>query len=312
VTTSQSIYDETLRSLIVGGQEAKEGGYPYQVVWYDDFETLCGGTLISPSHVLTAAHCFHEDGTERYVEIGRHNRSDPLEEFELILVKEVFVHPLFFDEKPKYDIMILKLQENSTFPSVTLDNGTHGLGGETELKVIGWGSTTSFSPYYIFGIPLPPFLSSFVDSLFSNDSTENEVDDRNMHSDILREVSLDLVTKEDCQKDFGILFKVTSHMMCASREGSGPCLGDSGGPLLLTNINGNSEIQVGIISFGIGCADSHYPGVYTKVSSFLTWIDAVINKEESISENMDDNLTFFSRFWNAYQNICIFCNVDLL
>ncbi|KAK4018585.1 hypothetical protein OUZ56_000631 [Daphnia magna] len=83
------------------------------------------------------------------------------------------------------------------------------------------------------------------------------------------------MTNAECRNRFdGVVTSgIADHMICASYPGKDTCTGDSGGPLLVQDMPGAKWIQVGIISWGIGCADPDFPGVYTRISSFVDWIE---------------------------------------
>jgi trypsin len=92
---------------------------------------------------------------------------------------------------------------------------------------------------------------------------------------VLQEVEVDLVPQEACRHRYGS-FVISESMMCAARDGADACSGDSGGPLLVrgpSELLGAGDVQVGIVSFGVGCADERYPGVYTDVAAVLPWIE---------------------------------------
>lgn len=63
------------------------------------------------------------------------------------------------------------------------------------------------------------------------------------------------------------------HMLCAGKQGKDSCSGDSGGPMQIGT--GNQWTQIGIVSWGIGCGKSFYPGVYTRVTEVKEWIDKI-------------------------------------
>uniref|UniRef100_A0A8C2AVJ3 Zgc:123295 n=1 Tax=Cyprinus carpio TaxID=7962 RepID=A0A8C2AVJ3_CYPCA len=93
--------------------------------------------------------------------------------------------------------------------------------------------------------------------------------------DILQEVMIPVVSSRDCYNAYG--GGITSNMICAgllNEGGKDSCQGDSGGPLVTRN--GSLWIQSGVVSFGDGCADRRYPGVYTRVSQYQGWITYTI------------------------------------
>lgn len=86
------------------------------------------------------------------------------------------------------------------------------------------------------------------------------------------EVDVDFVPFSQCLGSYGAL-SVTDSMMCAAREGADSCKGDSGGPLVMRGgATDGSDLQIGIVSFGVGCAHVKYPGVYTDVRQLHPWI----------------------------------------
>ena len=86
------------------------------------------------------------------------------------------------------------------------------------------------------------------------------------------EVDVNVITNEECDKsdgEFGSYEgQITSNMLCAREEGGGEdsCQGDSGGPLVIKGANASEDVQVGVVSWGIGCASKDYRGVYARVS----------------------------------------------
>lgn len=99
-------------------------------------------------------------------------------------------------------------------------------------------------------------------------------------SNSLRKVDLQYVTADSCNRDYGGGFsswfgggnRIEAGMMCAVNEGKDSCGGDSGGPLFLEGSSTSADELVGIVSWGISCADEDYPGVYTRVSYYYDWI----------------------------------------
>jgi len=93
----------------------------------------------------------------------------------------------------------------------------------------------------------------------------------------LMKVNVRVWDNGDCRESYGSNAPggITSHMLCASLPDKDSCSGDSGGPLFDCPRAGPCT-QVGIVSWGIGCAKANYPGVYTRVTSMLTWITNIV------------------------------------
>ena len=96
------------------------------------------------------------------------------------------------------------------------------------------------------------------------------------------EVEVDIVSKSECNSDYS--GQITDNMVCASRSGKDSCQGDSGGPLIVKGGDVSADVQVGVVSWGNGCADPNFPGVYARVSSKISWI-----KEQIASGTRPDN-----------------------
>jgi len=224
----------TTETRIVGGGETDVREYPFQVSLQSGSFHFCGGSLVAPGWVLTAAHC----GTIRNVEIGRHSLSADDECAERISVLRTIPHERYAkDGNNEYDIALLQLAENSAYPPIALSTGSEGSTGSI-VTVSGWGTleTEGSSP------------------------------------DVLHAVDLVVKSNALCSRQYGSGQIFDSMMCAASPTGSGrdSCQGDSGGPLFVTN--SGQDTQVGVVSFGIGCGLPSHSGVYTRVSSFLAWI----------------------------------------
>lgn len=145
-----------------------------------------------------------------------------------------------------YDIALLVLESASSrslLPLASSDTCFESQGG-CDVRLLGWGQTT-------YGGPL---------------------------ADSIQFVSTPSVSRADCENLHGAS-KITNRMICAGQligGGYDSCLGDSGGPMILDGQ------QVGIISFGFGCGDPRFPGVYTSVPKLRSWIDSKIATIQSL------------------------------
>ena len=230
------------QARIVGGTQTIEGRFPYQVALVNNSTAFCGGSLISSKWVLTAAHCY---GYATHVQIGRYDMDDVLETYEEIEVLYQIPHPDYNPLTMNNDFMLLMLQNESMYPPVILDDGSVSFSNELELTVIGWGKTH--------------------DSIFAGSS------------DVLLEVDVDFLPSFKCSRRYRPLgAEITDQMLCAARIGKDACQGDSGGPLILKGTNNTEDIQVGIVSWGVGCAKVFLPGVYAQVSKALDFIDRFV------------------------------------
>uniref|UniRef100_A0A2K5EAE3 Serine protease 27 n=1 Tax=Aotus nancymaae TaxID=37293 RepID=A0A2K5EAE3_AOTNA len=227
---------------MVGGQDAQEGEWPWQVSIQRNGSHFCGGSLIAERWVLTAAHCFtntSETSLYRLVQPGPH-RVRPGEAVE---------------SNPLADVALVELEAPVTFtnyilpvclpdPSVIFETGM-------KCWVTGWGSPSEQdllpNPRILQKLAVPIIDTPKCNLLYSKDA------------------------------EFGYQPKtIKNDMLCAGfEEGKkDACKGDSGGPLVC--LVGQSWLQAGVISWGEGCARQNRPGVYIRVTAHHNWIHQII------------------------------------
>ena len=235
---------------IIGGTEAPKGRYPYMVniINSSSKKHVCGGSIISPNVILTAAHC----GNPKLVEVGRYDvHADESLEVVEVEVKDVHKHPLYDADRYSNDVALLELMEwidIERFPPVNLHTDEYQIELEEgqDLTVIGWGLLDYYSPYSRPGA--------------------------------LHEVDLSYISNEQCASDYGYPSGwIEDNMLCTWKEDKDACLGDSGGPLVVKGSNETEDVQVGIVSWGYLCAEEMYPGVFSRVgySNMISWINTM-------------------------------------
>ncbi len=236
---------------IVGGQEAERGERGWQVM-VNAGMNMCGGALIAGNWVVTAAHClFDASGNPIAPEfttalMGEHNVRRLEGSEQSIAVTGIFIHDGYNPWTSDHDIALLRLATPvvasdmvTTIPLVTKE--TMALAAvQQQATVTGWGVT-------------------------SEGGTSPKV---------LMEATVPITDNAVCNASYG---GITENMLCAGFEDGGvdACQGDSGGPLVVADELGNWHLA-GIVSFGNGCAQARYYGVYTRVSQYVDWVNETV------------------------------------
>ncbi|XP_032443162.1 transmembrane protease serine 9-like [Xiphophorus hellerii] len=236
-----------LNTRIVGGAVAPEGSWPWQVSLQISSH-FCGGSLINSEWVLTAAHCIISNIGSAKLVLGLQSLTGTNPNKVTRTVALVIRHPGFSISTQDNDIALIKLSSAVTFNSyispVCLAAASSTFYSGVDSWVTGWGNIGS-------GVSLP--------------SPQN-----------LMEVKIPVVGNRRCKCSGYKTTDITDNMICAGllEGGKDSCQGDSGGPMV-SKQNGR-WIQSGIVSFGVGCAQPNYPGVYARVSQYESWIKAQI------------------------------------
>merc|ERR1719504_606037 len=226
---------------IVGGQETEEHEYPWQVglVTANGRSPFCGGTLISSTHVLTAAHCTQRSASSVRVLLGEHNIND--NDYNRVDVAEIINHPNYDDGTTDNDYAILRLANPVTF-------------------------TNEVSPAC-----LPADLSATFAGVLATVTGWGTLSSGGSQPNVLQEVDVTVTSNTACKQAYGSSM-ITANMVCAADSGKDSCQGDSGGPLIAAE-NGRQAL-IGVVSWGYGCAAAGYPGVYARLTEKMSWIVA--------------------------------------
>ncbi|XP_036382191.1 granzyme A-like [Megalops cyprinoides] len=231
---------------IIGGQEVAPHSLPYMALLENSKgNAFCGGALIFPQWVLTAAHC--EDAHK--VLLGVHSRSSQEKEKECRQIRKVkhsVPHPCYDPDSKVNDLMLLKLDK--------------------KIKV-----TRAVKP-----LPLPPNAKDVPAGVFCSVAGWGTTKNNGKMSDVLRSANVTVIDRLLCNSKmyYNMTPVITQDMLCVGsvdKARSDSCSGDSGGPLLCQGI------FRGVTSFGKGCGIKTKPGVYTALSKkHIEWIQKTI------------------------------------
>uniref|UniRef100_A0A3Q0RS79 Neurotrypsin n=1 Tax=Amphilophus citrinellus TaxID=61819 RepID=A0A3Q0RS79_AMPCI len=257
----------TRQRRIIGGENSLRGGWPWQAAIRlrgsrGDGRLVCGATLIDTCWVLTSAHCFKRYGnsTKQYkVRVGDYHSLVPEEYEEEYGVDQIVLHPSYHSNSNDYDLALVHLSPGAV--------------GQIP------GECVSFSRHVLPACL--PMKKERVLKQASNCHITGWGDTGHSYSKTLQQAPLSLFPRRHCEQHFRGAF--TSRMLCAGSDHSerrvDSCRGDSGGPLVCER-PGGGWVVYGVTSWGHACRTQQSPGVYTKVSAFISWIRKVIGHDD--------------------------------
>ncbi|KAL9189854.1 hypothetical protein ACHAXT_009529 [Thalassiosira profunda] len=255
-----------MATRIINGIEANTHRYPYAASLQYGGEHFCGAAMLGPDVAISAGHCggMSLGGVKYNVVVGRHNLTE-IFDGESIKLRTEMRHPGYVEETVDNDFNLIFLERSVSWAGVEYlkpnddprvpEGATDDEALGEALTVVGWG----------------------------------DIDERNhvaTSSDVLMETEVFAMTNERCEQSRGIVDSewgqvltnleggITENMLCARADDTDACQGDSGGPLIRKggDPGGADDKLVGIVSWGLGCADDVFPGVYSRVSAQYEWI----------------------------------------
>ncbi|GAA4011629.1 MULTISPECIES: trypsin-like serine protease [Streptomyces] len=225
---------------IVGGTTTTTTAYPFMMQITDASQNqFCGGTLVSATKVVTAAHCMVGETTSSVRVVGGRTYLNGTNGT-VARVSRIWIHPDYTDATNGDDVAVLTLSTSMPYTTASYvtssQTGVYAAG--TTARIVGWGTTSA------------------------GGSSSNQ----------LRTATVPTVSNSSCSSSYGSDF-IASDMVCAGYTSGGvdTCQGDSGGPLLI------GGVLAGITSWGEGCAEAGYPGVYTRLTTFSSLVTTQVN-----------------------------------
>jgi len=230
------------RTRIVGGQAVEKNEYPWQValVRTGRNQPFCGGSLLTSTTVITAAHCA-TSVSDFEVLVGEHDitRGDG----------EQRVKPSSWTSHPSYN-------------SNTQDN---------DFAIVQLSSPVTFSNT-VSPVCLPSSSSNNYDGQKATATGWGTLSSGGSQPSVLQEVDVTVLSNQDCRSGATSYSssQISDNMLCAGDSGKDSCQGDSGGPLV--SQKDSAYDLIGVVSWGYGCAQAGAPGVYSRTTSQLGWI----------------------------------------
>ncbi|XP_046892314.1 ST14 transmembrane serine protease matriptase a [Hypomesus transpacificus] len=235
-------------SRIVGGQNAEEGEFPWQVSLHiKNMGHVCGASIISNSWLVTAAHCVQDDTKIKFSRpgvweayLGLHIQKQFGNKVEKRNLKQIISHPYYNSYTFDYDIALMELDSPVSYSDyirpICLPAPQHFFAAGNSVWITGWGATR----------------------------------EGGSGATVLQKAKVRIINSTVCNALMS--GQITSRMMCAGKLDGGvdACQGDSGGPL--SSPDGSHMFLAGVVSWGDGCARKDKPGIYSTVTKFRGWI----------------------------------------
>jgi len=226
---------------IVGGEDAYYGEFPHQIVLLRGGvggSLMCGGSLVAADRVITAGHCCDgQSASGLGIRVGNQN--------------------LYEDDEDQADFAVTKVILHENYDSWTTSN---------DICILEMGGSADLSSQYVDTIAMPEAGEEYAAGTICTVTGWGTTTEGGSLGRVLQKVDVPVVSDDDCRNSYG-QNDILDNMICAGVAGKDSCQGDSGGPFMCGN-----QLS-GIVSWGYGCAEAGYPGVYTQTSYFIDWIN---------------------------------------
>ncbi|KAH9416258.1 Trypsin-2 [Dermatophagoides pteronyssinus] len=284
---------------IVGGQNIDIGKIPWQISFQrlrgrysTNYKHFCGGAIINPEWIITAAHCFGwlrgnpvkanqmeslrmVSGTNtvlpneyNFINNNDHNQI-------ISKIEKVIKYPLYRKNSSKYDIALVKLSK--PLPSMLPNSRTNAI-----CLPPSSSSSSSISNYRHDGYTVSGY---------------GRTSENGQAAPALKAVNVTIRSDSECKHVYDDLY-IPENMICAGDKDKDSCQGDSGGPLFRLDPSSNRYILYGIVSYGVGCGREKYPGIYSRVSYYSNWIQ---NQIKSIDNNHQSTTTTTTKLFKYFK-----------